>query len=186
MNTYAPKYRWTAHSDDGCYNESSCLFDTQEKCYENMMNVAIDKMKWNLEWSDVLSDGATKTESKGLVTTGEPIGYELKVNADEIVHKSYSGIYTYKIEVVQKEWKPRFKVNDIINVCNGNTVALVVCANECATDPNDFGYKIVIYGQEVPKYNEWKKDKDHWISADDESNWRKIGEVTMDVENGDV
>jgi len=184
MNTYAPKYRWTAHSDDGCYNESSCLFDTQEKCYENMMNVAINKMKWNLEWSDVLSDGATKTESKGLVTTVEPIGYELKVNADEIVHKSYSGTYTYRIEVVQKEWKPRFKVNDILR--KGTTVAIIACANENETNPDNFGYRMTIVGHTPPKWNEWTKDDEHWISAEDENNWSKIGEVTMDVENGDV
>ena len=184
MNTYAPKYHWIAHSDDDCYTEGSGPFDTQEECYKDMMNHAIDKMKWNLEWSDVLYDGVTKTESKGLVTTGEPIGYELKVNADEIVHKSYSGTYTYRIEVVQKEWKPRFKVNDILR--NGTTVAIVACANEKETNPDNFGYRMTIVGHTPPKWNEWTKDDEHWISCDDEKNWSKIGEVTMDVENGDV
>ena len=152
------KYFWTADSSDGVFHENSKIFNTQEECYADMMNSAVNKMKWNIEWEDVVSDGATTTESNGIVTTGEPIGYELKVNANEIIHKSYSGTYTYTIKTV-KEWKPRFKCNDIINIRNGNTVALVVCANECATDPNYFGYKILIYGMKVPKYNEWREMK---------------------------
>ena len=183
MSNQAAKYYWEAHSDDECYNESSRLFDTQEECYADMMDCAVNKMKWNIEWEDVVSDSATTTESNGIVTTGEPIGYELKVNANEIVHKSYSGTYTYTIKT-KNEWKPRFKCQDII--CKGSTVALVVCANEKSKDPKDFGYQITIYGQELPRYDEWTRDANHWIPCDEVDDWRKIGEVTMDVEDGEV
>lgn len=179
------KFRWTAHSDDGVWSDHSANFDTQEECYKDMMNHAIDKMKWNIEWEDVVSDGATKQAlAGGIITTGQPIGYELKVNADRISHTSYSGTYSWQIEKVLDDWNPRFKCNDILR--KGTTVAIVACANENAIDPDNFGYTITIVGHNVPRYNEWTRDPEHWISCDDEKNWSKIGEVTMDVENGEV
>jgi hypothetical protein len=185
-NSYekAYKFYWTAESDDGAWSDKSKLFETQEECYADMMNHAIDKMKWNVEWDDLVSDTATVVSTNGIVTTREPIGYELKVNADEITHTSYSGTYTWKIKRVVAEWEPKFKCQDII--CKGSTVALVVCANEKSENPEDFGYQITIYGQEVPRYDEWTRDANHWIPCDEVDDWIKIGEVTRDVEDGEV
>lgn len=178
------KFRWTSHSDDGSWEDHSDVFDTQEECYEDMMEHAIDKMKWNVEWDDIIGGAPEKELANGIVTTVHPIRYHLNVNADKITHTSYSGTYTWQIERVVDEWNPRFKVNDILR--KGTTVAIVACANENALSPSNFGYQITIVGHDVPRYDEWTRDEEHWISCDDEKNWSKIGEVTMDVENGEA
>ena len=98
------KYLWTANSDDGCFEDKSeKAFDTQEECYMDMMNHAVNKMKWNVEYSDVMEDqhliddnGLIRTDEKSM--QGGYIGYEARFYPHKIVHTSYSGTYTYEIK----------------------------------------------------------------------------------------
>lgn len=79
------KYYWKAKSNDGSYEErSSKDFPTKKEAYEDMRNHALEKMKWNTEWED-------------LDDNGDSIGYEVHFSQNEIIHKSYSGEYTYQI-----------------------------------------------------------------------------------------
>lgn len=81
------KYKWVAECSDGNFNdESRELYQTMEECYCYMRDAALEKMKWNTEYGD-FSD----------IPDNEYIGYEVRFNPREIVHKSYSGTYTYKI-----------------------------------------------------------------------------------------
>ena len=103
------KYAWTAKSDDGCFEDKSeKVFNTQEECYMDMMNHAIDKMKWNVEYEDVI-EGQNIIENGGLKKTNEVgkyagyIGYDVKFMPHKIVHTSYSGTYTYEIVTVADE-----------------------------------------------------------------------------------
>ena len=86
------KYKWVASCDDGAFEDESIeLFDTKEECYNDMRNNALEKMKWNTEFKH---DFDNEEDS---------IGYEVSFSQNEIMHKSYSGLYTYKIvEVVQR------------------------------------------------------------------------------------
>ena len=82
------KFKWIAKSDDGAFeDESTKVFDSKKDCYEDMRNHALEKMKWNTEYDDDFSD----------LLDDDYIGYEVKFKQDEIVHTSYSGVYTYKI-----------------------------------------------------------------------------------------
>ena len=92
---------WKSSWDNSPGPSSERTFPTQRECYEDMMIHAVDKMKWNLEYDDVLDDPISlrKTED-GLETTDTPINYTLNVNSDRIVHKSYSGTYEYWIEKI--------------------------------------------------------------------------------------
>lgn len=81
------KYYWKAKSNDGSYEEhSSRDFSTKKEAYEDMRNHALEKMKWNTEWSD-FDD----------VAEWDYIGYNVSFHPDYISHDSYSGIYTYRI-----------------------------------------------------------------------------------------
>lgn len=98
------KYIWTANSDDGCFEDKSeKAFDTQEECYMDMMNHAVNKMKWNVEYCDV-TEGQHLIDDNGLMRTDEEsmldgfIGYEVRFYPHKIVHTSYSGTYTYEIK----------------------------------------------------------------------------------------
>ena len=78
-------YMWVASSDDGCYNEQSKVkFDNIKFAYNNMRDAALEKAKWNTEFDEDFEDNV-------------PIGYEFSFSPTEIVHISYSGVYTYKI-----------------------------------------------------------------------------------------
>ena len=80
------KYKWVAECSDGAFNdESKELYQTKEECYCYMRDAALEKMKWNTEY---LHDFDDEEDS---------IGYEVSFSQNEIVHKSYSGTYTYKI-----------------------------------------------------------------------------------------
>ena len=80
------KYKWVASCDDGAFNdESKKVFITKEECYNDMRNSALEKMKWNTEYKH---DFDCEDDS---------IGYEVSFSQNKIVHKSYSGTYTYKI-----------------------------------------------------------------------------------------
>lgn len=88
------KYKWIAKCSDGAFNDESALFDSEKECYNNMRNAVLEKMKWNTEYDDDFTD----------IQEGDYIGYEVHFSKREITHKSYSGLYTYKIvEVVEKK-----------------------------------------------------------------------------------
>lgn len=82
------RYSWKASSNDGSYeDEGQVWFKTHREAYEDMRVHALEKMKWNTEWSD-LDD---------IEDEDNWIGYNVKFNPNYIVHESYSGIYTYEI-----------------------------------------------------------------------------------------
>lgn len=98
------KYLWTANSDDGCFEDKSeKVFDTQAECYMDMMEHAVNKMKWNVDYQDVI-EGQSILEKDGIKQTNEVgkhagyVGYEVKFMPHKIVHTSYSGTYTYEIK----------------------------------------------------------------------------------------
>jgi hypothetical protein len=80
------KYSWTASSNDGSFEDNGRWFDTHEEAYEDMRFHAMEKMKWNTEWED-FSD----------LPEGDFIAYDVHFSRNSIVHRSYSGIYTYVI-----------------------------------------------------------------------------------------
>lgn len=87
------KYKWVAASNDGAFeDESRQEFTSKRECYNDMRNAALGKMKWNTEYdadfADVINDGY--------------IGYEVKFSRNEIIHESYSGVYTYEIKEVEE------------------------------------------------------------------------------------
>lgn len=90
------KYSWKAKSDDGNYEAQSCRdFDTKKEAYNDMRNVALEKMKWNTDWADFFD-----------MAEEDWIGYNVKFHQNYIIHESYSGIYTYEIvEVREKVYK---------------------------------------------------------------------------------
>lgn len=80
------KYEWVASCDDGAFQDySRKTFNTKEECYNDMRNSALEKMKWNTEY---LHDFDNEEDS---------IGYEVSFSQNEITHRSYSGLYVYKI-----------------------------------------------------------------------------------------
>ena len=88
------KYKWIAECSDGAYNDESALFDSEKECYNDMRNAVLEKMKWNTEYDDDFTD----------IPDDGYIGYEVHFSKCEITHKSYSGLYTYKIvEVGEKK-----------------------------------------------------------------------------------
>jgi hypothetical protein len=88
------KYKWIAECNDGAFNDESALFDSEKECYNDMRNAVLEKMKWNTEFDDDFTD----------IQEDDYIGYEVHFSKREITHKSYSGLYTYKIvEVIEKK-----------------------------------------------------------------------------------
>ena len=99
------EFRWIAKSDDGAFeDESRRCFATRKECYEDMRNHALEKMKWNTEYDQDFEGGK--------------IGYSVLFGKSEIVHSSYSGVYTYTIVAVKKKF--------VINVPFCGSVDLVV------------------------------------------------------------
>lgn len=86
------KYSWKASSNDGCYEaEASRKFATKREAYCDMREEALEKMKWNTEWTDVDEE--------------DTIGYKVHFSQNKIVHESYSGIYTYEIVEIHDKVK---------------------------------------------------------------------------------
>lgn len=81
------KYSWKASSNDGSFKDKGQVwFKTHKEAYEDMRAHALEKMKWNTEWCDF-----------GDMSEEDYIGYTVKFHQDYIIHKSYSGMYTYEI-----------------------------------------------------------------------------------------
>ena len=93
------KYIWKAWSDDGCFEDQSIReFSTKKDAYTDMRESALEKMAWNTEWEDV--------------DESDTLGYQVHFSRNKIVHKSYSGTYTYEIVEVnetvhlhEREWE---------------------------------------------------------------------------------
>ena len=83
------KYKWIAESNDGWENESTREFDTKKEAYNDMRNAVFDKMHWNTEFSEDLTEGC--------------VNYKVHFEQDKIVHESFSGVYTYQIVEVEEE-----------------------------------------------------------------------------------
>lgn len=96
-------YYWTVESSDGFTDKTNALFKSQSDCYADMVRHAIDKIKWNTEWTDLV-EANDKPNEDGLITNDKSnllhIHYDLDIYPDKIVHKSYSGIYTYQIKTI--------------------------------------------------------------------------------------
>lgn len=99
-------YYFTGKSDDGSYDFTSVVYGSQKECYEKMMDFAVNKMKWNVEWEDVIDgqhlvngeDGIVRAdEDENTPARGGYIGYEARFYPHKIVHTSYSGTYTFVI-----------------------------------------------------------------------------------------
>lgn len=86
------RYGWIASSNDGSYEDNGGLFETHEEAYKDMRNHALEKMKWNTEWEDF-----------SYLSDEDFIAYDVQFSRNSIVHRSYSGIYTY--EIVKKKEK---------------------------------------------------------------------------------
>jgi hypothetical protein len=78
------KFRWVANSNDGWDDASTKTFDTEVEAYNDMRDAVFEKMKWNTEHDEDVSEY-------------EEVTYEVSFKPTEIVHKSFSGVYTYKI-----------------------------------------------------------------------------------------
>ena len=84
------KYKWVAKSNDGWENESTREFDTKKEAYNDMRNAVFDKMHWNTEFDEDLTDDCF-------------VNYKVHFEQDKIVHESFSGVYTYQIVEVPEE-----------------------------------------------------------------------------------
>lgn len=83
------KYRWVAESNDRSFeDESRQEFTSKEECYNDMRNAALEKMKWNTEFTDC--------------DENDTLGYKVHFSQNKIIHESYSGVYTYEIKEVQE------------------------------------------------------------------------------------
>ena len=91
-NNSIKSYIWVASSDDGSYNvQSERCFASEEECYNDMRNAALNKMKWNTEYSEDYFD-ADNYDGK--------IEYQVSFSRREIIHSSYSGNYRYVIKEI--------------------------------------------------------------------------------------
>lgn len=86
------RYSWKASSNDGSFEDNGGWFETHEEAYNDMRNHALEKVKWNTEWED-FSD----------LSEEDFIAYDVQFSRNSIVHRSYSGIYTYKIVKKREE-----------------------------------------------------------------------------------
>lgn len=83
------KYRWVAESNDRSFeDESRQEFASKEECYNDMRNAALEKMKWNTEFTDC--------------DENDTLGYKVHFSKNKIIHESYSGVYTYEIKEVEE------------------------------------------------------------------------------------
>jgi len=92
------KFRWIASSNDGWEDESKKDFDTKKEAYEDMRKAVFEKMCWNTEFDEDLSDGCS-------------VPYEVEFRQDKIVHKSFSGTYTYEVVPVKETKTYKVKIN---------------------------------------------------------------------------
>ena len=81
-------FYWICRSDDGAYEDKSKTnFATKKDAYNDMRDAALEKMKWNTVYDEDFEDEE------------DVIDYhvDFSFSKGQIVHKSYSGVYTYTI-----------------------------------------------------------------------------------------
>lgn len=81
-------YTWICKSNDGYEQEATGFSDTKKEAYENMRDAALEKIKWNTEFDEDFEDGMIDYHIDFLFSQWK------------IIHKSYSGVYTYVIKEV--------------------------------------------------------------------------------------
>ena len=80
----AKRFKWVAESNDGWDDCSTRTFGTEKEAYDDIRDAVLQKMKWN-------------TEHDEEVTEYGEVTYQVSFKPREIVHKSFSGVYTYSI-----------------------------------------------------------------------------------------
>ena len=109
-NLFKPIYHWFAWGDWGEIEDCSKSegFETEKECYEDMREKALKKMTWNTQYDEDFEEEGTE------------IGYDVWFRKDMIVHKSYSGVYVYKMykgdnkpsidemETIMREYEKKF------------------------------------------------------------------------------
>ncbi len=83
------KFIWRVTSNDGFDDRCNKAFDTINECYNDMRNAALEKMKWNTEYDELLGDDMS-------VRWDSLFDPENK----QIVITCCSCVYTYKIEKI--------------------------------------------------------------------------------------
>lgn len=79
------KCKWVAYSNDHSYEDfSRGSFNNKKDCYDDMRNVALEKMKWNTNYDEDYADA-------------DSVSYKVRFTQDMIIHQSFSGVYVYKI-----------------------------------------------------------------------------------------
>ena len=79
-------YKWSCVCSDGGYtDESDKVYKTETEAYNAMRDAALTKMKWNTERDEEVSEFGC-------------VSYEVTFKPNTIIHKSFSGTYTYRIE----------------------------------------------------------------------------------------
>jgi hypothetical protein len=86
----AKKYKWVATSNDGWEDESTKDFDTKKEAYNDMRESVFSKMHWNTEFDEDLSDDSI-------------VDYKVEFRQNRIIHKSFSGVYTYQVVEIEDE-----------------------------------------------------------------------------------
>lgn len=81
----AKKYKWVAESNDKVYYETSREFDSRVDAYNDMRDAVLQKMEWNTDYEEDFEND------------NEYLEYKVIFSRNEIIHKSYSGKYTYRI-----------------------------------------------------------------------------------------
>ena len=80
------KFKWVGYSHDYSYEVGGDLFfDTEQECYNDMRNAALEKMKWNTEYNEDFNECEDGVE------------YHVIFTQKMIAHSSYSGLYVYVI-----------------------------------------------------------------------------------------
>lgn len=108
------KYMWIASSDDGAFEDKSQQpFNSPKDAYNDMREHALNKMKWNTQYDEDFNEEEPE------------IGYEVTFTKDTIIHKSYSGTYTYKVKEYQEETTARIIIDFDLVAPDKETLELI-------------------------------------------------------------
>ena len=97
-------FYWECESNDGYHELSETKFRTRKECYDNMRGAVLSKMTWNTNYQEDFD--MTEEELDKLPINHDFMGkegciaYEVMFSPNQIIHSSYSGIYTYTMKEV--------------------------------------------------------------------------------------
>lgn len=107
------KYKWVAESNDRSFeDESRQEFTSKEECYNDMRNAALEKMKWNTEFTDC--------------DENDTLGYKVHFSQNKIIHESYSGVYTYEIKEINSMKKIELTEEQVNMVAHALKTTIIV------------------------------------------------------------